>query len=102
MMASPGRMKTYTAGGEENQNRGWNDTIWNERPMNCVAVRPMRAVASAAHTKIGMRQAVIPGARIRTVVTMMFSEPRMDERPIRYTPQKNICIPSGARALSGG
>jgi hypothetical protein len=70
--------------------------------MSCVAVSWISAVAKAAHTKIGMRNIVMPGARRRSVVTITFSEPRMDDRPTRYTPTKNISMPMGARTLSGG
>ena len=63
-------------------------TIWNDRPINCVAVRLMKEVANEVHTKMGMRNRVIPGARILKMVTMMFSEPKIDERPNMYTPRK--------------
>jgi hypothetical protein len=43
-------------------------TNWNERPINCVAVKEMSEVATAPQTKIGMRKAVMPRARMRKTV----------------------------------
>ena len=77
-------------------------TIWNDRAISCVAVSVMSEVASAVQTKIGMRKWVMPFARWRTMVAITFKPPKIDDNPNRYTPKKNICIPSGACALSGG
>ena len=62
----------------------------------------MSEVASAAHTRIGMRKAVMPFARIRSTVAIRFRPPRMEDHPAVNTPRKNICVPTGPRAESGG
>ena len=59
-------------------------------------------VATAAHTKIGNRKAVIPFARILKTVTIRLRPPRIEDQPATNTPIKNICIPTGALADSGG
>ena len=38
------------------------------------------------HTKIGMRNQVMPGARMVWTVTMKFSPVRIDEKPTMMTP----------------
>ncbi len=48
----------------------------------------MKEVASIAQQKIGMRKRLIPGARMRRVVTIRLREPRIDEKPSRKTDQK--------------
>src|SRR5664279_4896944 len=70
--------------------------------MNWVAVKLIMEVATAAQTKIGIRKASIPLARIRSTVTSKLSAPRMDDQPASQTPIKNICIPIGAFTESGG
>ena len=82
----------------------YNSTIYLlERPINWVAVKEIIIVAKTDQTKIGILNQVIPGALIRTMVVIRFKPPRIDERPIRYTPRKNIEKPIFARfSLSGG
>jgi len=83
-------------------NRRWKLTIWNEVPINWVAVRAMMEVASTAQAKIGIRNGVMPGARIRRIVTIRLRAPIIDDQPAKNTATKNICMPSGARTESGG
>ncbi len=83
-------------------NSRWNITSWNDRPINCVAVKAISEVAMEAQTKIGMRKATMPLARMRTTVAIRLSAPRMEDQPATNTPRKNICIPMGAFAESGG
>ena len=59
-------------------------------------------VAIAAHTRIGMRNAVMPLALRRSVVAIRFNPPRMEDQPAVNTPRKNIWVPTGPRADSGG
>ena len=73
-------------------------TIRNERPMSWFAVNWISAVENAAQTKIGMRNMVIPRARMVNVVTTMFSDPRIDESPRKNTPMKKYWTPIGACA----
>ncbi len=55
--------------------------------MNCVAVSWIRLVANTAHTKIGIRNRLMPGGRMRKMVTIRLSDPRIDG-PIKKTAQK--------------
>ncbi len=59
-------------------------------------------MANIAHTKIGSRPHVMPGARRWMIVTRKFSPPRMEDRPnVIIARQKNVC-PAAFRRLSGG
>jgi hypothetical protein len=51
---------------------------------------------------MGIRKYVIPAALIRTIVVMIFSDPRIEDKPKRITPRKKACIPKGAFVLNGG
>ncbi len=62
-------------------------------------------VTSAFQVKIGMRNIVIPGARIVMIVVMKFTAPRMVPKPDRPrprtqrlppTPGENVVLFSGA------
>ena len=44
------------------------------------------AVTSVFHTKIGIRNIVMPGARIVKIVVTKFTAPRMVPRPAMYRP----------------
>ena len=69
--------------------------------MNGVAATIRIEVARLAQTSSGMRQKVIPGARMVTIVTRKLSAARIDEKPANWTPRlKNDC-PSGAPVESG-
>ena len=54
--------------------------------------------------KIGIRNIVMPGARMQMMVVMKFTAPRMDERPNRYRPntQKLEPKPGEWRAVDSG
>ena len=54
--------------------------------MTGVARRKMRLVAYIVQTKIGMRNQVMPGARMVCTVTTKFSPVRMEEKPTMMTP----------------
>ena len=54
--------------------------------MTGVASRKIMLTAYMVHTKIGMRNQVMPGARMVWTVTMKFSPVRMDEKPTMMTP----------------
>ena len=54
-----------------------------------------------AHTSSGMRQNVIPGARIVMIVTMKLSAVMIDDVPANCTPIVKNCWPSGALSDSG-
>ena len=51
-------------------------TVW-------VAVNWIRDVATAAHTKMGMRKGVMPLARMNETVTSKLMELAMEESPFR-------------------
>src|SRR3954452_22723795 len=69
--------------------------------MNGVAMTTSSEVEEFAHTSSGMRQKLMPGARIVLLVTRKFSAVAIDEAPANCTPiVKNTC-PSGAVTDSG-
>src|SRR5215203_4242646 len=69
--------------------------------MNGVAITTSREVVKFAQTRSGMRQKVIPGARMVMIVTRKFSAVAIDEAPANCTPiVKNIC-PIGTEVDSG-
>jgi hypothetical protein len=79
----------------------------SKRTMNCapamngVAATISSEVARFAQTSRGIRQKVMPGARIVTIVTRKLSAAKIDEKPANCTPMlKNDC-PSGAPVESG-
>ena len=69
--------------------------------MNGVAATTRSEVERFAHTSSGMRQNVMPGARMVMIVTRKFSAVAIDDAPANWTPRlKNDC-PSGAPVDSG-
>ena len=54
-----------------------------------------------AHTSSGMRQNVMPGARIVMIVTMKLSAVMIDDVPANCTPIVKKFWPSGALSDSG-
>ena len=69
--------------------------------MNGVAAITSSEVARLAQTSSGIRQKVIPGARMVMIVTRKLSAARIEEKPANWTPMlKNDC-PSGAPVESG-
>ena len=69
--------------------------------MNGVAATTSSEVERLAQTSSGIRQKVIPGARMVMIVTRKLSAVAIDEAPANWTPRlKNDC-PSGAPVDSG-
>src|SRR2546423_8113849 len=78
-----------------------NSTKNCEPAMNGVAITTSSEVVKFAQTSSGMRQNVIPGARIVMIVTRKFSAVAIDDAPANCTPTlKNDC-PSGWTVASG-
>ncbi len=68
---------------------------------NGVAPTTSSEVERFAQTSSGIRQKLIPGARMVTIVTRKLSAVAIDEAPANWTPMlKNDC-PSGAPVDSG-
>ena len=77
-----------------------------------VASRISTAVTSTVQTKIGIRNSVIPGARILKIVVMKFTAPRIEAVPTRVSPMIHRSVPGlscpdrerrvGRPALGGG
>ena len=51
-----------------------------------VAITRMTLVEYMLHRKIGIRNQVMPGARIRWIVTMKLRPVRIEENPVMKTP----------------
>src|SRR3954468_13067905 len=69
--------------------------------MNGVAMTTSSEVEKFAHTSSGIRQKLMPGARIVMIVTRKLSAVAIDDAPANCTPiVKNIC-PIGASVESG-
>src|SRR5436190_15218866 len=72
-----------------------------EPAMNGVASTTRSEVVKFAQTRRGMRQNVIPGARIVMIVTRKLRAVMIDDAPAHWTPMlKNTC-PSGWWLASG-
>ncbi len=69
-------------------------------PTVCVAVNWMIEVATAAQTKMGMRNKVIPLARIVATVTSKLADPAIELKPTIQKPSRKSTMPTGARRLS--
>ena len=54
-----------------------------------------------AQTSSGIRQKVIPGARMVMIVTRKLSAARIEEKPANWTPMLKKLCPSGAPVESG-
>lgn len=98
-----GKINIYTSGCPKNQKRCWYSStsppefgskkdVLKLRSVNNIVIAPAstgndsnsrKAVMKTAHTKSGVRWAVIPGARIFKIVTIKFIAPRIDETPAR-------------------
>ncbi|GAA2957652.1 hypothetical protein GCM10020227_25960 [Streptomyces flavovirens] len=52
------------------------------------------AVSSTFQVKIGMRNMVIPGARMQMIVVMKLTAPRMDPKPDSATPMIHMSAPT--------
>ena len=69
--------------------------------MNGVASTTRSEVVKFAHTSSGMRQNVIPGARMVMIVTRKLSAVMIDEAPAHWTPMLKNTWPSGWWTASG-
>ncbi len=62
--------------------------------MTGVASRMRAWVTSTVHTKIGIRNRVIPGARILKMVVRKLTEPRIEAVPTTARPMIHRSVPS--------
>src|SRR6478672_9910446 len=69
--------------------------------MNGVARTTRSEVVRLAQTSSGIRQNVIPGARMVMIVTRKLSAVAIDEAPANWTPRLKKDCPSGAPVESG-
>src|SRR3954453_23393534 len=72
-----------------------------EPAMNGVAITTSSDVVKFAHTSSGMRQKVMPGARMVMIVTRKFSAVAIDEAPANCTAMLKKVWPSGISVDSG-
>ena len=70
--------------------------------MNGVAITTRSEVVKFAQTRSGIRQKVIPGARIVMIVTRKLSAVMIDEAPAHCTPIWKKTLPSMPVEESGG
>src|SRR3990172_12904064 len=70
--------------------------------MNGVATTTSSEVVKFAQTSSGIRQKVIPGARIVMIVTRKLRAVRIDEAPAHWTPRLKIVWPIGAPDARAG
>ena len=74
----------------------WSNIEKNCEPaMNGVAITTSSDVVKFAHTSSGMRQNVIPGARMVMIVTRKLSAVMIDDAPAHCTPWLKKIAPSG-------
>ncbi len=61
-------------------------------------------VSAAFHVKIGMRNMVMPGARMHTTVVMKLTAPRIEDRPVSARPRihKSPPMPGDRTASESG
>ena len=109
----------YTSGWPKNQNRcchrigepaarrrrrcgrrsGGRRTAWPPAAVSTgKAISTSTLVTSMFQVKIGIRNIVMPGARMVTTVAMMFTAVRMPESPVSTTPMIHRSPPSAGRA----
>jgi hypothetical protein len=72
-----------------------------EPAMNGVAMTTSSEVVKLAHTSSGMRQNVMPGARMVMIVTRKFSAVATDDAPANCTAIEKKVWPSGVSVDSG-
>src|SRR5215211_3194509 len=78
-----------------------NRTMNCEPAMNGVAITTSSEVVKLAQTRSGMRQNVMPGARIVMIVTRKFSAVATDDAPANWTATLKKSWPRGASVESG-
>src|SRR6266536_1506424 len=66
-----------------------------EPAMNGVASTTSIEVVKFAHTSSGMRQKVIPGARMVMIVTRKLSAVMIEDAPAHWTPIEKKMFPNG-------
>ncbi len=69
--------------------------------MNGVAITTSSEVVKFAQTRSGMRQNVIPGARMVMMVTRKFSAVAIDDAPAHWTAIVKKMFPNGCSTESG-
>src|SRR4030095_4381047 len=80
----------------------WSNSTKNCEPaMNGVAITTSSDVVKFAQTSSGMRQNVMPGARMVMIVTRKFSAVAIDEAPANCTAMLKKVWPSGTSVESG-
>src|SRR5215211_1195383 len=72
-----------------------------EPAMNGVAITTRSDVVKFAQTSSGMRQKVIPGARMVTIVTRKLSAVIIDDAPAHWTAIEKKTLPNGCTTESG-
>ena len=72
-----------------------------EPAMNGVAITTSSEVVKFAQTSSGMRQKVIPGARMVMIVTRKLSAVMIEDAPAHWTPMLKNTWPSGWSIASG-
>src|SRR5207244_11449149 len=78
-----------------------NNTENCEPAMDGVAMTTSSDVVKLAQTSSGMRQKVIPGARIVMIVTRKLSAVMIELAPAHWTPMLKKIVPSGWCTESG-
>ncbi|RPK60626.1 hypothetical protein EES42_33585 [Streptomyces sp. ADI95-17] len=119
-MPKNGRAMMYTSGWPKNQKRccqsrapplaGSKTCAPNFRSASSTrraaartgkASRTSTAVSRTFQTKIGMRNIVMPGARMQMIVVMKLTEPRMVPKPEKARPMIHMSLPMpGERTAS--
>ena len=120
MMPKNGSAMMYTSGCPKNQNRCCHSrapplaaskmcapNFRSASSANSAAARTGKAsstrtaVSSTFHTKIGMRNMVMPGARMQMMVVMKLTAPRMVPKPENARPMIHMSAPMpGERTAS--
>ncbi len=67
-----------------------------------VASRMSVAVTRMVHTKIGIRNRVIPGARMLKIVVMKFTAPRIEAVPTSARPMIHRSVPTPSARFDNG
>ena len=69
-----------------------------------VAMTTSTLVVSTVHVRMGIRNSVIPGARILKIVTRKLMAPRIELVPMRISPtiQRSVPVPLYWACVSGG
>ncbi|SFY47498.1 hypothetical protein STEPF1_00709 [Streptomyces sp. F-1] len=112
-MPKNGRAMMYTSGWPKNQKRCCHSSapplaaskMWDPKMRSASAPKSAAAstgkanstrtlVSSTFHTKIGIRNIVMPGARMQMIVVMKLTEPRMVPKPEKARPMNHTLAPT--------